>query len=349
MKSFKFVTLCFGVLTVSLLSSMANVLKNHSEEARFKHWLEYIDECEKNFEMGPESEAVLIMGNDGSGKTTLSLLLTDGDMAGIEDSYGAFYYADQSDCIATGHGRQQRMSPMLLVDQTTNTTYYDWTGFEIATGSGAVSVEHDILASHFMKLLAKSMKAVKFVFTASQSTLDPIEHMDILLDFVHRITDLIQNLDKYRDAIALVVTKVKGHLQPKKSNLFDWHTERSHIEEIAAQLKSARKELEAKLQYHDDNSYGYNVTEMERMKQLIDILLIKKDEHYQRIGIFQEPHENIPVKYMAEQQNDKFTIRKMINDNLHFVATDVNDFGYAVSKKTENEPGYDKLKAHFEQ
>lgn len=349
MKSFKFVTLCFGVLTVSLLSSMANVLKNQSEEARLAHWLEYIHEREKYFEMGPESEAVIIMGSDQSGKTTLSLLLTDGDLAGIQDPNGTFYYVDQNDCIATRVGRQQSMSPMLLVDKTTNTTYYDWIGFEIATGSDAVSVEHDILASHFIKILAKSMKAVKFVFTVSQSTLDPIEHMDIFLDFVHRVTDLIKNLDKYRDAIALVVTKVKGHLQSKKSDFHYWHTKRSHIEEVTAQLKSARKELETRLQYRDDNRHGYNVTEIERMKQLIDILLIKKDEHYQRIGIFQEPQESIPVKYMAEQQNEKLTIRKMINDNLHFVATDVNDFGHAVSKITEKEPGYDKLKAHFEQ
>lgn len=347
MKSFKFATLCLAILSFSLITSKANVLKNQPKDEMLRHWLEYIHEQEENFDMGPESKAVIIMGNERSGKTTLSLLLTDGEMDGIQETDGRYHFTDQSDRIATGIVSEHRV-PMLMVDYSSDTIYYDWMGFEVATGLDCnMSIKHDILPSHFIKLLAKSTKSIKFVFTVSQSTLDPTEHMGTFLEFLLRATRLIKNVDKYHDAIAMVVTKVRGFYS-KRIDSYDWHSEQMKIDRIAAYLELIKKELEMRLQHRDD-VHGYTPKEMENMKKFIDILLEKKDGNYQRIGIFQEPHEDLPVKYMTVQQDEKVTIRKMIDENLQFVVSHPDDFDYVVSKQIEKDEGYNKLKTYLEQ
>lgn len=348
MKSFKIATFCLAILSFSLLSSKANVLKNQPGDEMLENLLAYINDQEERFEIGPENEAVIIMGNERSGKTTLSLLLTDGEMDGIQETDGRYHFADQQDRITTGVPSQHRV-PMLMVDDSSDTTYYDWMGFEVATGLDCnMSIKHDILPSYFIKLLAKSTKAVKFVFTVSQSTLDPTEHMGTFLEFLLRATRLIKNVDKYHDAIAMVVTKVRGQIYSKTIDSHDWHNEQLKIERVAAYLELIRKELEMRLK-HCDDVHGYTPKEMENMTKFIDILLEKKDGNYQRIGIFQEPHEDVPVKYMTVQQDEKVAIRKMIDENLQFIVSHPDDFDYVVSKQIEKDEGYNKLKTYLKQ
>lgn len=335
-----------AVMSFSLLSSKANVIKRPSSDEMLNHWLSYIHDQEKNFEMGPEDEAVVILGNGRSGKTTLSLLLTDGEMDGIQELNGSIHFTDPNDRIATGFTPKDT-TPMLMVDEDTDTTYYDWIGFDATAGLDTeLFIEHDVLASHLIKVMAKSNKALKFVFTVSQNTLDPTECMGTFLELVHRAIKLIRNVEKYRDAIAMVVTKVRGQYYSKKTDSYERHSEQSQIEWFTAYLKSVNKELEMRLQ--DRDVHGFTLEELENMRKFIDILLEKKDGRYQRIGIFQEPYEQVPVKYMTVQQHEKTTIKKIINENLRFVTANVDDFGYAVSKQTELHAGYDQLKARLE-
>lgn len=348
MKSFKFTTLCLAMVSFSWLSSKANVIRNQTGDEMLNHWLTYIHEQEDKFEIGPEDEAVIILGNGHSGKTTLSLLLTDAEMDGHAEPDGSFRFVDSNDRIASGITPEDKF-PLITIDDSSDTIYYDWIGFEVADGLDTdFSIKHDILLSHLIKNMANSSKALKFVFTISHKTFDPSEYMGTFLDVVQRATNLIKNIDKYHDSIAMVVTKVRGQYNSKIIDSHDWQTEQyAHIEGIATYLRTVLKALELKLKDRD-YAHGYTTNELKNMKKFINILLTKQDGHYQRIGIFHEPQEPLPVKYMTIQQHEKTAIRKMIKKNLHFVISHADDFGYAVTKQTENDKRFYHLKAHLE-
>lgn len=336
MKSFSLATFCVCILPILFTSSTANVIKSQPDDA-VKPLLEFIRDQEEKFQLGSENEAVIILGDRFAGKSSLSLLLTDGEMVGVEDNMN---YIDENGRIVSIFDDRHKLP---VIDVFNGTTYYDWTGFGDLRG-----IEYDVLLSQLIKKLAKSRKKVKFLFTIPYFYSEEHHRIDRVpvwegnfMNFAEQATDLIKNIEKYKDAIGFVITKSRAIRYSNET--FIPISDESTIKGFVHYLKSLKEALEKRLEKRVHRVYN-----LENIIKFVDILLEKKGDKH-KIGVFQKPSEAGPVKLMKPQQNEKIAIRRMINDQLQFIETDINDFGYSVKYETKKTDIFKQLITHLEQ
>lgn len=306
--------------------------------------IEFIQMKEKEFQLGPEKEAVVILGDYGAGKSTLSLLLTNGEMKSIRDEpILGYYFVDEYNRICS---KMFCNFTLPVTDTFNNITYYDWSAFQ--DSSANVSVE--VLASHTLKKFARSEKSAKFVFAIPQYYFNIVSEMRLDSSFVHLAevaSDLFVNIDKYRNAIGFVVTKSSLHNLEGTIEISDEDT----IEIVVDYLESMRTALTNDLNDLNGNNerdFELKYYNLNGIIRFINVLLEKKDGKY-KIGVFKQPDKAGLVKELMIQQDEKIAIQSMIANQLLFVKCDTNDFGYAVRYKTKQKELYRKIMLNLKQ
>lgn len=314
----------FKYIFIFLRSALVTVVHLLDTETRLA--LEVIRLNEEKFQPGAEEEAVVILGLGGNGKSSLSLLLTDGEMESIHDDRKfsiPYKFVDKNNRICRWSIGCGFIFPN--IDTFNGTAYYDWTGFLEFRSSEFP--EKAVLPSQFLKKLARSNKSVKFVFAINEFAVNPPNGYSLFKKSAKLAKDLFVNITKYRNAIGFVSTKAWSFSNGK--NL----TEEETIAYAVRYLEYMRDRLENGKEQDDDSA---------SIKQFIDILLEKNGDKY-KIGVFNIPTESGSVKELTLEQNNKNFIRSMIANQLQFVKTDANDFGYAVLERTKRTDLYKKL------
>lgn len=291
--------------------------------------LVFMNNFARKLRFGDQKNVVLILGNTGSGKTTLTSLLSGVELEAKEvvPGSGEFVIVDEKDLIS---GKSTTVSkteiPELMHDVVHKIAYYDCPGFNDSRG-----VEHDISVSYLIRKLIKFADSVKLVFAISFTSVRyGVGDRRDFMDLAKHAINFAKNIERYRDGIALIVTKVENRYV--KGNLVE---DDKMIEAIAEFLKQAKIDLENINQQPDISTED---KEFNRKKiTFIDILLEKnqKDE-YTKIGIMRLADDSGPVKDIELLQVEKTTIFKMINRNLKFVSKENTDFGYTISEETKN-------------
>lgn len=298
---------------------------------------------EESFHVGPEAEAVIILGNTLSGKSTLSLLVTEADLDVFEeaDLDSLFYYNSNNGRI---HNDWSSSFTPPIIDSFNGTIYYDWCGMNYDE-----NLVYEVLPWRFLKKFAKSGKFAKFVFAIPEYLFDISAHTRIdrspewlsggIVRFAEQASDIFENITKYKDAIGFVVTQSPNTLNEDDSLRTDEQT----ISNVVDYLEDLRVGLRGELERNDQQ--GYNLA---KLIKFIDVLLEKNEENAHKIGVFKAPLEAGPVRSMEIQQNEKIAIRSMIANQLKFIKTNASDFAYAVSYKSKNTELYKKLLQHLE-
>lgn len=130
---------------------MANIIRNYEQ-----------------FKLCPKKEAVLVIGAIGSGTTALTLLLTGAELR-TKKKDGNFIIIDEDNKIAkTIPPISKTIVPNLMIEPSTNTTYYDCPGF-----SKIRKFDVDIPATLTFGKLLKCIEALKFIFTVTYSSVTP--------------------------------------------------------------------------------------------------------------------------------------------------------------------------------
>lgn len=285
------------------------------------------DQLEK-IEIRPMS--VLLFGNTGCGKSTLASLLTDAELESVETFPGSAQYVivDRNDRISRPNETitSKTLIPELLVDVSTNTSYYDCPGFEDTR-----SVKHDIAVTYSLKRLLDFSRAVKLLFLTTYTSVKAAGDRDDFVKLAGHAITLIKNIDKFRDGIALVVTKVENRMRMVNGvpGLVDDETEISAIAHFLAQTKT---ELEAK-RGAGDTPVAEQHSIDEKIK-FIEILLTKDENQYKRISIIRLASEPGPVSTMPVLQGERKRTSAMIKDNLHYVSKENIDFGFTIADKS---------------
>lgn len=308
-----FTTLC--ALLPALTSSKSIQTRSDSITKIF----DFLEQSSKNFTLGEQKDVVVVLGNTGSGKSTLTLLITGAELIAVETDEGSGEYVvkDKRDLISPPDQttKSQTIIPNLLIDKELTTSYYDCAGFEDSRG-----VDHDISVTYLIQKLLKYANSVKFVFTVAHSSVKIGGDRHDFKKLARHATTLITNIDKYRDGIALVVNKV----ETKVSN-GQIVTDEKTIENIAKFLNQTLSDLS-----------NEEPAMQPKMTRFIEILLGKNQyNQFNRIQILRVATESGSFNEMPFPKAERAKIRSLVSKTLQYVQKDSDDFGYSISSDSK--------------
>lgn len=294
-----------GINTSFFLCSILVLLKAVSSE--YSVATEVLDYYDSNFDdfqsqVGTiDKEIVLVLGNYGPTKVQAFAVRIDAIIGEeIEKTdYGA--------TIAE------------LVDKKSNNKYIVYPGFKEYR-----QPKEDLSINYIVWKLLKSTVSVKFVFTIAFASYPPsIADRYDFLEVAKSAVKLIKNIEKYRDSIALVVTKIQNRLDDDGADV-----ERL-IDQTADLLKQAKRTLENETR-SDQDDQGQQL-----QIKFIDILLEKKNEEYTKITVFRLSDNDTQLD-ISTIEHDKAAFLKIVDTNLVFVRRNESDFGHTLSYESLN-------------
>lgn len=284
--------------------------------------LEFWMENLPKFQFGTQKNIVPIFGMTGSGKTTFGLHQTGADIISIEISgTGEFILKDKLNRISNDATiKSKTIVPELMIDQQSGTAYFDCPGFSDTRG-----IEYDLSVVYFIKKLLEFAESVKFVFTIASSSVRMSGDRHEFMELARYATTLIKDIEKFRNGIAMVVTKVPNEL---------------HVDDQTFINRTIYFLNKTKISLISDNN-GTAITNVERefnenVIKFIDILMEKRGNNYTRIAIFRLASESGPINRMAIFQQEKQDISTIINQNIQYVEKDNSDFRYTMSIDSMN-------------
>ncbi|XP_065208860.1 uncharacterized protein LOC135837493 [Planococcus citri] len=262
----------------------------------------------------PKLENVtLIMGNTGAGKSTLTQRLSGNDNALMSIKDDLDYTINKLDGTATNtsFATSTTTFPELVLDKNdTSIAYYDFPGYMDTRGT-----PNKLTSSYFMKKAVDKVKRIKILILINHFSLTNNNPTEDFINLFKHTTNFIKNIDKYKDAIALVVTKVR----------YPGIADSIIIQKIAASIEKYKKVLEKRAGYANEI-------------KLIDLLLQQVGGTFPKIQISRSPNQEGLLSNIPLLQENKKQIKAMI-ENLNFVEKVGSDFGYFVPNDSLHDVG----------
>ncbi|XP_055853377.1 uncharacterized protein LOC129917079 [Episyrphus balteatus] len=270
---------------------------------------------------GQHEEIVLVMGNTGSGKTTLVSALVGHKLRAINQN-GYRVIVDDEDRIGTGSS-SKTLIPETMIDIKNQITYIDCAGFRDNR-----NLEYEISSIYFQNILMNQVKKVKFIFVINYDSLKNNGNKNDFDDLFEHIGEFIKNITKFHDGIALVATKVENmYDQSDDGTFYLVNDNQSVLEGIGNYLKDKRDTYSKKID---------NIEKYKMFVNLIDVLLQKNNNNsYTKLAIFRQPAGQGLLTKLKATNNEINAIIKMTQENLNFVEKNKDDFGFALSKASK--------------
>lgn len=316
-----------------LNSSTSVDISDEKDNELIRGTSDLLDAGEREIKLCDEYKSiVLTLGNTGSGKSTFiqwiagdnsKLISTE-----VKEGTGEYIIKD-NDRIGDSTVNSKTVFPELVIENETNTAYYDCPGF-----NDTRSPKYDIATTYFIKKILNHAERVKIILIINHPSVKKgIDRQDFIRLLRH-MTDLVKDGNKFRNSTAIVATKVDNHYVKRESS-YVLVEEDKIIEGIADFLQEVNKDLE-KLTKHLEISENEKRF-IDNAIKFIDALLVKDGDHFTKIGIFRRPDEPGPLTYISLSQAGKKAIKEMLNESLSFTNKDNGDFGYTISEKSKNE------------
>lgn len=291
---------------------------------------ELLEEGKKTIELTNQTYVVLFLGPTGSGKSTTIQWITGDNtkLISVETRNGSgIYIIEDTNGRIGSSSVSKTLYPELVIDVEKGTAFYDLPGF-----SDTRSPSYDIAASFFMKSVMDHVKNVKMIFLTSYYSVQKGVDRTIFPGLLKNIDDLVKDLDKYSNSMALVVTKVdntpvrvRGKWVLKSDNVV--------IQEIADYLLELTEDYQKDMQRPDINdkrrSFCANAI------KIVKIFLTKENGQFSRIKLFRRPDEAGPLSENELLVEEKLQMQKMISDNLLSTKTGPGDFGFTISDNSK--------------
>lgn len=269
-----------------------------------------------NIEYSNEPNITLLLGLSGAGKSTLAQYLF-GDNSNLISvakrnikcqKTGDFYIEDPGKKIGHNALLSHTELPDLLINPETNTTIYDCPGF-----SDTRDPEHDISGAYFIKAVSNKAKALKFIFVVNYNSITTGANREEFMTLARHATNLINNIWKYNDSIALVATKIK-----------DNKSDEQRIIAITDFLQDVRQTL-------IDTNKEPNV------QLFIDILLTASgpdNQNYTKIGLMPNFDTEGRLIDLPAVQAHKKSLLTIIHNNIKFTKVDAIDLKPTISSNS---------------
>lgn len=284
--------------------------------------MDYIKKGQDSMKLSPNEEGILVVGNTGSGKSTLVHYIAANaswiESLQPEDPEAINYdvkdhYDDGPEQISSTVSRT--IIPELVIDHK-EYAWYDCPGFSDSRNS---SIE--IATTYFVKRVVDNIKSLKIVFVVNHgSVLKDYDRNDFDVMIRHGVT-LLRQMERYKPSVALVVSK-----NPSVRTLGMSTTE---ITEESA-INAAGKFISDYRLVHKDKPES-----AEKMKLIDALLQVDQKGKYNRIGIFFRPNAVGTFDKIPKLAAGRESLRKLIFNNIEFTKTQPSDFGYTLSERAE--------------
>ncbi|XP_075231392.1 uncharacterized protein LOC142330170 [Lycorma delicatula] len=273
---------------------------------------------------------ILVLGNAGSGKTTFVQFMA-GDNSKLTSknvgSGGAHYLIEDGKKIGSSVSESFTLYPEQVTSDLNATSYTDTPGF-----SDTRSPKHELVSAHVMKMYLKNIKNIKIVILVTYNSVEQGVYKNDFVDLLRNINAFIRNIDKYKDSIVLIATKVPNMYKINKNNV-TLVSDKTVIEDIAEYLTKLKISLNEKLLNSDENKEKIF---LENSIKLIDAFQeTDANGNYKRINIFHRPSQAGILSQIPLLQQAKETLRNTMV-NIKYSELSENDVGYALSGSARN-------------
>lgn len=314
------------------MTQLTSTYNTTSDNNEINNTFKLLEEGEEKIELSEQYKNVtLVLGNTGAGKSTfIQWMAGDNNKLvskEVVEGTGEFIIEDGNRIGSSINSKT--LFPERVVDSKTNAAYYDCPGF-----SDTRSTSYDIAATYFIKKLADHAKNVKIVLVVGYPAVRKGVDRQDFVQLMRHATDLIKNIRKFRNSIAIAITKVDNQTV-KRGKVFSLVPDEKIIETIAGFLQEVKQGLEDKLKIaaiaNEEKIFCNNAI------KLVNVLRTKNNKNYTRIGIFRRPDELGPLSNITLLQQGKKHIEKILYEELKFTKKSNNDFGYTISEKSKND------------
>lgn len=273
-------------------------------------------------------DVTLLLGKTGTGKSTLTLFLTANLTDLTSEKKGSVHVINykHDGYIGNSSTTSQTIYPALHIDEY-NLPYYDCPGWDDTRNT---SIE--IAATYFVKRVIEHAKSVKILLVVNGHSVTPSQSKTELGSMVEDAQAFLKDFERYKDSIAMVVTKVQFVVDfagvPAIPSMpgFLISPDNVMIQNIATFLSDYKKEL---LTNTDEKS--------RRSVQLMDILTTTPDngETFPKIAIFRSPLMPGPLSENQWFIDERAALRQAIINNTVYTPRRSEDFGFTLSSKSK--------------
>lgn len=302
--------------------------------------LDFLDDHIDELQFPKHQDIVFVYGTADSNKTLLISFITDAEIEAIETEpcSGNFTFVDKDGPI--NHYAPNIVPDLithLLTDKKRGVNYYILPDFNVST-----DVRTDLTVSHLMQRSLHFATGVKFMLTLSYATTTkskPVANREVAY-LIRKATTLITDIDKYSEAISLVVTNVDPLTEQSNQSLcrnqsdFDC-MDREKIRAVISLLRATRDELEWNLHTFSPKE---SIAVRDDIK-LIDILTRENEsdnEEIKKIKIFRLASETGSVQNMPILQYEMVEIKSMIQRDTNYISSEKQDFVFDISNDTRH-------------
>jgi hypothetical protein len=260
---------------------------------------------------------VLLFGLAGVGTSTLSQFLAGNpELKATKDgSHGRIYITDGNNKVNEFTTESKSFSPELVPLPTNDTVLADCPGF-----SDTRSAQHDIATAFFTKQLLDKLNKVKILVVIPQHYVQRGGGREGFTSLLVHLVYFIKDINKYKDSIGLVVTKVENEMVVDDNGNYQFVKDDEIINEIGTFLDKVKVEFMQKPK-------NYLMT---KQIKLINIFVAKNDSNkYSKIGIMRRPIKTGTLNSNKRMIENRAAIHMIIQNAL--LTTQVNSYDFELT------------------
>lgn len=305
-----------NTLLIYLLFALTSVLtENISNTA--ENTLKFVNKAQSEINSTNNSNIILVIGKTGSGKSTLVhyVACDYSKIISIDDEISSDYIVrDGLDASAT-ENVPSSVSRTLIPEVVTDNEQKIWVDCPGFGDTRNTSVE--IATAFLIKTIIEISSGIKFVMAVDYTSVTKSYSRDGFDELLSRTTQLIKNVEPFKNSISLVVTKTPSFkIRGKKV-----------IKISESSVKNTTVEF-----IRDHRTTLLEKGGSENKIQLIDFLLVQSpDGDYPKISIFWRPDDVGPFNEIDIMIDGRQKIRESIINHTSYAEINKNDFGFPLS------------------
>lgn len=295
-----------------------------------------VEEAKNNVIFDPKHrDAVLVVGNTGTGKSTLVQFIA-GDMSMMSvveypERSGNLIIQDEDGKISKPgeESTSKTLYPELVVSTKKDIAFYDCPGFKDSRGTAV-----DLAGAYMTKMVFENLENIKVHITVEWETaIGQNGRGSPFIEAIERVGEFIRDAEKFKGGFSMVATKV-----PKVTREDDDGNDIVVPDENLIQsvgdfiVKNMIPDVKKKFEDEKNEKKKKNLG-----NALVVFTALSKSTNgkYSRIGLFRKPQKTGSLDRSPLMKKSRDGILNAIKTETDFMAVSTDDFGMSIADKTK--------------